>query len=245
MFRSRHSSALRFTRLLALCGGLCGAANMVVAEESAEQIELQSNLRASASRVRELESRLQVASQQAQTTAAGMASASKHAAESQERYEALRSAVSGIGIAGMDENGESLQQRLLAALAELKAARERVTALEAALAQAAEELNAPEGKAAAAVTINKALTQNGTALSPNAMAVADVKSESGLVIIQLPQNGVVRAGGKVAINTQKGSKVEGLVVEVRDTIACAVVNQSLAVMNPPSVGDSVELVINQ
>jgi hypothetical protein len=241
---NHFKAALTYTRRLVLCVGFFGVVS-VQAEESAEQMELQSNLRASASRVRELEGRLKVASQQAQTAAAGMASASKHAAESQERYEALRSAVSGIGIAGMDEKGESLQQRLLTALAELKVARERVNILETALAQAAEQLNAPEGKSSVADIINKALTQNGSTFSPSAMTVADVKNESGLVIIQVPQNGAVRAGGKVSINTQKGSKVEGLVVEVRDAIACAVVDQSLAIMNPPSVGDSVELVVNQ
>jgi hypothetical protein len=247
MIQSSHKQISTFTRLMAVCVWVCVAANLKVqAEDSLELIELQSNLKASASRVRELESRLKIAAQQTQTAAAAMASANKHAAESLERYEALRSAVSGVGVAGIegDANGESLQQRLLVALAELKASRERAAQLETSLVKVAEYLNAPDGKVDAQNAVNAALSMNGAA-SLAAMTVADVKSDAGMVVIQTQGMQAVHAGAKVTINTQSGEKVAGFVVEVRENVACAILDQSLAVVNRPAVGDSVDLSINQ
>jgi hypothetical protein len=242
MYTDFTRSKTLFCLLVVLGLGVCveninAQAAAPVAPSATEISELRIGVLASANRIRELEGRLAVSERQAQSSAAAAAGATSQAEDAASRYEALRSALSGLGAATVLESGpDSAQQRLVSALAELKATKERLTTLEATVQQVNEKLLVPNADSKACVAeLSKALSRCG-AIGSDVCTVLAVKPEAGLAIINNSPALGLRAGAKVEIQNQSGAALAGSIVEVRERTACVCYESGLGLTAQIQVG---------
>jgi hypothetical protein len=237
MNSAKYVTYLRLA-LSAALGVMC--LGRLVAEDSLEAIELKSNLQASANRVRDLQGRLEISDRQQQATSAALAGANDSVKEVTTRYENMRAALSGVGATSLlGGQNEETQQRLLSALADLKAAKGRINQLESAIGMAAEKLALPETSTSkVASELTAALAGQGGSLAVS--VVAAIRPEQGLAIISLSPGVTARAGAKVLIGPEDSQAVSGIIVEARDGAACVSLEQGLGLTREIKVGAPVQ-----
>lgn len=237
-----------------LCGGRVLAQSQ--ADLAIELKEAQATLQASAKRITEVETRLTKAKEQVNALAEALASANGDSQQARESYERLRIQMEGLGVAALDSSSAALQQRLLTALNDLRLLVTQNRALTTALmdlsqasldyAKAAppvdglpkKELDAKLAQAEKAL----AETQNEAAPARESdlldARVVSLKEDSGIAVFNVGARHGVHPGMPFSIYRQDKPVARALVIDVRQDICGAVVQDLVNKDEPVKVGDT-------
>lgn len=254
MRTSASSPQTSFAPLLAavLVVMVCG---QVAGQQALELLELKTTLEVAASKIQSLES--EVASERAKNEALAQsaAAANEEAAEFRDRYERLRGLLEGLGIAAMENAGDEMQNRLLAALADLRLAEQQRVMLSEQLMKLAEATiqfagTVPQPDESAAAELNEALVgaEQLLAVTPrnvDEMAARDltdtrvvsIKPELGIAVLGVGSRDGVKPGMPFQIFREDKPIAKVLVTDVRSTVAGAVVQETANTADPIQVGD--------
>jgi hypothetical protein len=237
--------------VLLCCGRVAAQADVAI-----ELKEAQATLQASSLRIAELESRLAAAQKQVNSLAAAFASANGDAQQARESYERLRIQVEGLGVAALDASSAGLQDRLLSALNDLRLLDTRNRDLADALlnlSQAAldyakaappvdgepkKELDAKLAqaeKALASLQSEPAPAQESDLLDAR---VVSLKEDAGIVVLNVGTRHGVHPGMPFSIFRQDKPVARALVVDVRQDVCGAVVQDQVSKDEPVKVGDT-------
>lgn len=250
------SIALRFAApvLLAMV-----AAGPVQAQTDSriELQELKSTLQTSAVKIQELEQKLAKSEAQARSLTESLANANSDGQLAREGYEKLRIQMEGLGVAALDPTHTELQQRLLTALSDLRILEGHRRILTEALVSLSEVAlsyarSASGGDAAARENLNKSLAAAERALSGsklNAAAGADsgtldnarivsLKEDLGVAVLNIGSRQGVHPGMPFSIYRKDKPVARALVVDVRQGICGAVVQELVSKGEPVKVGDT-------
>jgi hypothetical protein len=206
-----------------------------------EKVELQSNLQASAKRIRELEDRLTNVARQQEVAALALANANALANEAVGRYESIREVVSSLGgeqLLGF--NKDKAQQDLVSALSEIKSLRDSFAQFKLALNNTKSLLAEPTCDINLVRSILNSVESNDANSITQPVVVA-CKEDIGLVLAEIPSNPNAKIGAKVTIGDSKSISTPGVIVEVRDGTACILLQPSLEIASQVKVGSLVNL----
>ena len=230
----------------------------VVAQGDAviELKEAQATLQASTSRIAEIEARLAKAQKQVNALAEALASANGDSQQARESYERLRIQMEGLGVAALDASSAALQDRLLTAASDILILTNQNKALTNALielsqatldyAKAAppvdgapkQQLDArlAQAEKAIAATQNEAAPAHDTALLD--ARVVSLKEDAGVIVFNVGARHGVHTGMPFLIYRQDKPVARALVVDVRQDVCGAVVQDQVSKDEPVKVGDS-------
>lgn len=223
---------------------------------SVELKEAQMTLSAALTRVSDLEARLTKAREQVNALAEALASANGESQQTREAYERIRVQMEGLGMAALDTSNNETNQRLLAALSDLRLLETQNRALADALyqlsvaslefakaagpVQGQPKTKFDEGIAAA----EKALIKVQSARQPagdfdlqNARVVS-LKDDAGILILNVGSRHGVHPGMPFSIYRQDKPVARALVVDVRNGICGAVLQELISKDEPVKVGDT-------
>ncbi|MBK8092372.1 MAG: hypothetical protein IPK32_10460 [Verrucomicrobiaceae bacterium] len=229
-----------------------------VAEIALENRELHTTLAVAAEKIKTLESTAAAAKAKSDALAQSAAAANQEAAELKDRYEKLRGLLEGLGIGALENSKDQSQERLLAALSDLRIIKQQRDELAGSLMEVAEASvalarSAPNADPAAADKLNKTLTNadgllskiGGTAPADGAAAgdlqnarVVSMKPELGIAVINLGRKDGVKPGMPFEIYREDKPIAKVLITEVRSTVAGAVVQELANPADPVRVGDA-------
>lgn len=221
-----------------------------------ELLELKTTLESSARQIREQDAQLAAAKVQITTLTQSLATANADATIAREQYEKLRGVLEGLGIGALEGNRDQVQEKLLAALSDLRIVDEQKRAAADALMTLSEASlvfaknattsdtvakEALEAAVAKAEDVIRAANGTGT-LAPGAgdlhnAKVVSAKPEAALVVLDVGSRDGVRAGMPFTIFRQDQPIAQVLVVDVRKSICGAVVQETVARGATPMVGD--------
>ncbi len=231
---------------------------MAQSDSRIELQELKTTLQVSAGQIQELEQKLGKAKEQIKNLSESLANANLDGQQAREGYERLRIQMEGLGVAVLDPTSTELQQRLLTALSDLRILEGYRRILTEALVGLSEasfayaKINAG-GDAAHKENLNKSLAAAERALSGSKLNIASAAAESGTLdnarIISLKEDmGVavlnigsrqgVHPGMPFAIYRKDKPVARALVVDVRQGICGAVVQELISKDEPVKVGDT-------
>jgi hypothetical protein len=228
----------------------------VRADDKFENQELLFSLQIAAAKVHALEAAAAASKDKGDALAQSAAAANAESNELKERYEKLRSLLEGLGIGAIETSKDQTQERLLAALSDMRILKEQRDALAEALIEMAESSMAlmkaaPSADPAATDRVNKAITKADAALvkaggSPNAdTAVADLqnarvvslKADIGIAVLSIGAKDGVKPGMPFEIYREDKPIAKVLVTEVRNSVCGAVVQELASAGDPVRVGD--------
>jgi outer membrane murein-binding lipoprotein Lpp len=249
---SQVSTLLASLALSALVLGACG---LVKGQQALELLELKTTLEVAASKIQALESEVATAKAKNEALAQSAAAANEEAAEYRDRYERLRGLLEGLGIAAMENAGDELQNRLLAALSDLRIAEQQRLMLSEQLMKLAEASVAfastvAEPDPETATRLNDALARSEglLAASPRRVEemeardltdtrVVSMKPDLGIAILGVGSRDGVKPGMPFQIFREDKPIAKVLVTDVRATVSGAVVQESANPEDPIQVGD--------
>lgn len=246
------SATTRSLCTLLLAVGLVG----VRADDKLENQELLLSLQVAAAKVQALEAAAAAAKDKSDALAQSAAAANAETNELKERYEKLRGLLEGLGIGAIENSKDQTQDRLLAALSDLRIMKEQRDALAESLIEMAESSmalmkSAPNADPAAADRVNKAITKADAALvkagggqDANAPAgdlqnarVVSMKNELGIAVLSVGTKDGVKPGMPFEIYREDKPIARILVTEVRNSVCGAVVQELASAADPVRVGD--------
>jgi hypothetical protein len=232
-------------------GHVQGQQNLTV-----ELKEAQMTLTAALTRVSDLEARLTKAREQVNALAEALASANGESQQTRESYERIRVQMEGLGMAALDTSSNETNQRLLAALSDLRLLETQnrsltdalyqlsVASLEYAKAagpvQGQPKIKLDEGIA----TAEKALARVQSAKQPTGdfdlqnARVVSLKDDAGILILNVGSRHGVNPGMPFSIYRQDKPVARVLVVDVRNGICGAVLQELISKDEPVKVGDT-------
>ena len=248
------SSTARYTLalLLAVCGGV-RAQNDV----NLELRELHTTLAVAAQKIQKLEADASSAKDKSDALAQSAAAANQEATELKDRYEKLRGLLEGLGISALENSKDQAQERLLAALSDLRIVKQQRDELAQSLMEVAEASvnlarSAPNADPAAADRLNKTLTAADGLLSKigntapvegapagdlqNARVVS-LKPELGIAVLSLGRKDGVKPGMPFEIFREDKPIAKALITEVRNSVCGAIVQELADNTDPVRVGD--------
>jgi hypothetical protein len=235
---------------------LCGGRVVAQANAAIELKEAQATLQASTTRIAEIESRLEKAQKQVNALAEALASANGDSQQARESYERLRIQMEGLGVAALDASSAALQDRLLTAASDIRILSNQNKALAAALmdlsqatldyAKAAPPVDGVPKKEldAKLAAAEKALAtiQNEAAPAHDSdlldARVVSLKEDAGVVVFNVGARHGVHTGMPFLIYRQDKPVARALVVDVRQDICGAVVQDQVSKDEPVKVGDT-------
>jgi hypothetical protein len=240
-------------RLIALSVVLWGWT--AVGQDALEFQELQGNLRTAYARIQALEKASANGGAPAGALLESSAAASAEAAELKQRYTELRGLLDALGIAAIEGGGDGKADRLVAALNDLRLVKEEQERLGRSLVELVEASmeysqvatpGNPESvrKLGAAIEgATSALKQSG--LNPaepkakdlNAATVVSVKSELGVVVLDIGSRDGAKPGMPFNLYREDKPIAKVLVTDVRKSISGAVVRELFSQTDKPMVGD--------
>jgi outer membrane murein-binding lipoprotein Lpp len=247
---NRTSIAQLILSLLLVAGGV-----EVRADDRLEMQELHTTLQVAAAKIQTLESQVAAGKDRNEALAQSAAAANAESNELKDRYEKLRGLLEGLGIGALETSRDQTQDRLLAALSDLRVMKEQRDALAAALIEMAESSMglmqaAPNADPAAADRVNKAITLADSALvkvggRDSGRPVADLesarvvslKADLGIAVLSIGARNGVKPGMPFEIYREDKPIAKVLITEVRNTVCGAVVQELASANDPVRVGD--------
>lgn len=234
---------------------LLGAGTSVRGDDL-EMRELLTNLTVAAQKIQTLEAANAASKDKNDALAQSAAAANGEAAELRDRYEKLRGLLEGLGISALENSKDQGQERLLAAISDLRIVKEQRDQLSQSLIEVAEASvalarSAPNADPAAADRLNKVLTQADGVLSKlggtnpadvtagdmqNARVVS-LKPELGIAVINVGMKDGVKPGMPFEIFREDKPVAKVLITEVRNSVAGAIVQELANPADPVRVGD--------
>ncbi|MBL9117831.1 MAG: hypothetical protein JNJ83_22675 [Verrucomicrobiaceae bacterium] len=218
-----------------------------------ELLELKTTLEASARQIRELEAQLAASKVQITTLTQSVAAANSDAAQAREQFEKLRTVLEGLGIGALEGSRDQVQEKLLAALSDLRIVddqKRNVTDALMALSEAAlvfAKNNDASSKGALDVALSRAeeavRTSSGAGTTSESATdlhnakVVSWKPEAALTVLNVGSRQGVRVGMPFTLYRGEQPIAQVLVVDVRKSVCGAVVQESLAQGAVPTVGD--------
>jgi uncharacterized coiled-coil protein SlyX len=217
--------------------------------------DAQASLHLSAARIADLESRLALAKDQVNSLSESLATANGESRQTREDYEKLRVQMEGLGIAALDASNAELHQRLLTALSDLRLVEKQKRALAEALASLSEASTAaansagdlaPEIKIKLSESLAAAERAMGTLNDPaeaevgnlQSARVVSLKDDLGIAILNVGSRHGVHPGMPFSLYRQDKPIARAVVVDVRNGICGAVVQELLNEAEPVKVGDT-------
>lgn len=247
---SIRSSIAQLSALLLLGAGAS------VRGDDLEMRELLTNLTVAAQKIQTLEAANAASKDKNDALAQSAAAANGEAAELRDRYEKLRGLLEGLGISALENSKDQGQERLLAAISDLRIVKEQRDQLSQSLIEVAEASvalarSAPNADPAAADRLNKVLTQadgvlsklggtnpaDATAGDMQNARVVSLKPELGIAVINVGMKDGVKPGMPFEIFREDKPVAKVLITEVRNSVAGAIVQELANPADPVRVGD--------
>lgn len=257
---SLRTSISRITLSLLLAAGVAG----VRADDRLELQELHTTLQVAAAKIQALEAQSAASKDRNDALAQSAAAANAESNELKDRYEKLRGLLEGLGVGALENSKDQTQERLLAALADLRIMKEQRDAAAEALIETAEAgmalmSAAPTADPAAKDRVNRAITHADAVLVKigggqvdgqpagdlqNARVVS-LKAELGIAVLSLGAKDGVKPGMPFEIYREDKPIAKVLVTEVRNSVCGAVVQELASANDPVRVGDRGRVDLNK
>ncbi|MBK8038626.1 MAG: hypothetical protein IPK22_16085 [Verrucomicrobiaceae bacterium] len=241
-----------FALLLAV-GGVVRAQSDV----NLELRELHTTLAVAAQKIQKLEAEAASSKDKCDALAQSAAAANSETGELRDRYEKLRGLLEGLGISALETSKDQAQERLLAALSDLRIVKQQRDELAHSLMEVAEASvnlarSAPNADPSAADTLNKTLTaadgllskvgntspvENSQAADLQNARVVSLKSELGIAVLSLGRKDGVKPGMPFEIFREDKPIAKVLITEVRQSVCGAIVQELADNTDPVRVGD--------
>jgi hypothetical protein len=246
-----------FSLLLAV--GVSG----VRADDRLENQELHLSLQVAATKLQTQDAQLLAAKDKNDALAQSAAAANAETNELKDRYQKLRGLLEGLGVGALENSKDQTQERLLAALSDLRIIKEQRDELANALIELAESgmglmKTAQNADPAAADRLNKAITLADAALvkagggqnNPAAgdlqnARVVSLKNELGIAVLSIGAKDGVKPGMPFEIYREDKPIAKVLVTEVRNSVCGAVVQELASANDPVRVGDRGRVDLNK
>lgn len=255
-----RSTIAKLSFALLLAAGVAG----VRADDRLELLELHTTLQVAAAKIQALEAQITASKDKGDALAQSAAAANAESNELKDRYEKLRGLLEGLGVGALENSKDQTQERLLAALSDLRLMKEQRDQLAESLIGLAEsglELmkSAQNADPAAADRLNKAITAADAALvnvgggvngvqsagdMQNARVVS-LKNELGIAVLSIGAKDGVKPGMPFEIFREDKPIAKVLVTEVRNSVCGAVVQELASAADPVRVGDRGRVDLNQ
>jgi len=233
------------------------------ADDKLENQELHITLAVAAAKLQAQDAQLLAAKDKNDALAQSAAAANAETGELKDRYEKLRGLLEGLGVGALENSKDQTQERLLAALSDLRIMKEQRDELANALIELAESgmglmKSAQNADPAAADRLNKAITTADTALvkaggGQSGQAVGDLqnarvvslKNELGIAVLSIGAKDGVKPGMPFEIYREDKPIAKVLVTEVRNSVCGAVVQELATANDPVRVGDRGRVDLNK
>ena len=245
---------------LLLAAGVAG----VRADDKLENQELLLSLQVAAAKIQALEAQINASKDKNDALAQSAAAANSESNELKDRYEKLRGLLEGLGVGALENSKDQTQERLLAALSDLRIMKDQRDELANALIELAESgmglmKSAQNADPAAADRLNKAISAADVALvkagggqveaqpagdMQNARVVS-LKNELGIAVLSIGAKDGVKPGMPFEIFREDKPIAKVLVTEVRNSVCGAVVQELAAASDPVRVGDRGRVDLNK
>ncbi len=250
-------TCITFSLLLAV--GVSG----LRADDRLENQELHISLQVAAAKIQAQDAQILAAKDKNDALAQSAAAANAETNELKDRYEKLRGLLEGLGVGALENSKDQTQERLLAALSDLRIMKDQRDELANALIELAESgmglmKGAQNADPAAADRLNKAITTADAALvkaggGQNGQAVGDLqnarvvslKSELGIAVLSIGAKDGVKPGMPFEIYREDKPIAKVLVTEVRNSVCGAVVQELATANDPVRVGDRGRVDLNK
>ncbi len=248
-----------------LCSLLLAVSTVTVrAQDRLELQELHTTLQVAAAKIQALEAQNLASKDKNDALAQSAAAANAETSELKDRYEKLRGLLEGLGVGALENSKDQTQERLLAALSDLRIMKEQRDELANALIELAESgmglmKSAQNADPAAADRLNKAITKADVALvkagggqnegqpvgdMQNARVVS-LKNELGIAVLSIGAKDGVKPGMPFEIFREDKPIAKVLVTEVRNSVCGAVVQELASTTDPVRVGDRGRVDLNK
>lgn len=249
-----HTPAL-LTSLFAM---VVAAPVVAQTNEMLELMEARTALQLSGDRISVLERELAKAKAQGSIYSESLAAANDELLVVRESYEKLRVQMEGLGMAAIDPSSTELQSRLLAALSDLRILEQQKRNLAEALMNLTEAVLAasqtasdPAANEAAVEAVERSMSnaekalatlrvnpeENQTGDLQNA-SVISLKDDLGIAVLNVGSRQGVHPGMPFSIYRQDKPVARALVVDVRNSVSGAVVQELVNKNDPVKVGDT-------
>ena len=236
----------------------------VSAQDRLELQELHTTLQVAAAKIQALEAQILSSKDKNDALAQSAAAANAESSDLKERYEKLRGLLDGLGVGALENSKDQTQERLLAALSDLRIMKEQRDELANSLIELAESgmglmKSAQNADPAAADRLNKAITKADGALvkagggqnegqpagdMQNARVVS-LKNELGIAVLSIGAKDGVKPGMPFEIFREDKPIAKVLVTEVRSSVCGAVVQELASATDPVRVGDRGRVDLNK
>jgi len=223
-----------------------------------ENQELKTTLQVSAAQIQELGQQVAKCREQIKSLSESLANANSDGQQAREGYEKLRIQMEGLGVAALDPTNTELQQRLLTALSDLRILEGHRRILTEALVELSEASlghakTTSGGDPAAREHLNKSLAGAERALSGSKLGAASgtaesgtldnarivsLKEDMGVAVLNIGSRHGVHPGMPFSIYRKDKPVARALVVDVRQGICGAVVQELVSRDEPVMVGDT-------
>lgn len=237
------------------------------AQTAFEVQELNTTLQVAAQKIQSLESQLAASKDRTDALTQSAAAANQEAAELKDRYERLRGLLEGLGITALENSTEQTQNRLLAAISDLRIAETSRQKLAESLMELAEASlqfakTVPNPEAVAGDRLSKALAKAeavlGAASAPpqteeqgtspanlQDARIVSLKPDLGIAVLSVGALDGVKPGMPFEIYREDKPIAKILVTEVRSSVSGAVVQELANAADPVKVGDRGKVDINR
>ena len=236
----------------------------VSAQDRLELQELHTTLQVAAAKIQALEAQILASKDKNDALAQSAAAANAESTDLKDRYEKLRGLLEGLGVGALENSKDQTQERLLAALSDLRIMKEQRDELANSLIELAESgmglmKSAQNADPAAADRLNKAITKADSALvkagggqtegqpvgdMQNARVVS-LKNEIGIAVLSIGAKDGVKPGMPFEIFREDKPIAKVLVTEVRSSVCGAVVQELASATDPVRVGDRGRVDLNK
>lgn len=255
---------LRHAAFLAVVAGLWAGLPLSAQEADAlKQQELGAAVKLLQSQVAELQQELEQEKARHRELIDSLASAVQLSEEQVVATREMQLKLQAFGVDLFTKEENSLEQRLLKAVRDLDIAQQDVERYEAALHQLSEEFlkflgsqkevsegarkNAESAIQKATTTIAETKAQNSVEESTgiSAARIVSVDAGIGLIVIDAGRRQGLRVGTPVSVNRDEKMIYTAMVVDVRDSVAGALLQEKITDVAEVVVGDDIKLLPNQ